>query len=45
MGRLMHETVVTPAAQVSVRGIAPGLYSLRSTDAQGQIFTGKLVVQ
>ncbi|TGE23943.1 T9SS type A sorting domain-containing protein [Hymenobacter aquaticus] len=44
-GRVARETTVSAAARVSVRGLAPGLYTLRTTDAQGQPRTGKLVVE
>jgi hypothetical protein len=43
-GRLAREASVT-AAPVSVRGLAPGLYTLRALDAQGRQYAGKLVVE
>ncbi|WP_345112320.1 SBBP repeat-containing protein [Hymenobacter algoricola] len=44
-GRLVRETLVSATAQVSVRGLAPGLYTLRAPDAQGRPFAGKVVVE
>ncbi|UOQ52222.1 T9SS type A sorting domain-containing protein [Hymenobacter cellulosivorans] len=45
LGRVARATTLTAAAQVSVRGLAPGLYTLRAIDAQGQQFAGKVVVE
>ncbi|MCC2546561.1 T9SS type A sorting domain-containing protein [Hymenobacter sp. BT175] len=45
LGRVARETTVSAAAAVSVRGLAPGLYTLRATDAQGLAYAGKLVVE
>jgi hypothetical protein len=45
LGRLVRETAVGAGAQVSVRGLAPGLYTLRATTATGEQFAGKLVVE
>ncbi|UOQ71427.1 T9SS type A sorting domain-containing protein [Hymenobacter cellulosilyticus] len=45
LGRVARETTVSAAALVSVRGLQPGLYTLRATDAKGQQFTGKVVVE
>lgn len=44
LGRVARETTVSAAAQVSVQGLAPGLYLLRATDAQGRLHQGRLVV-
>lgn len=44
-GRLVHEAKATMASQVSVRGLTPGLYTLRATDAQGRPLAGQLVVE
>ncbi|TGE28174.1 SBBP repeat-containing protein [Hymenobacter metallicola] len=45
LGRVARETSVSAAAQVSVRGLVPGLYTLRATNAQGQPVTGRVVVE
>jgi hypothetical protein len=45
LGHLARETTVSAAAQVSVRGLAPGLYALRATDARGQRLAGKVMVE
>ncbi|MBC8081705.1 MAG: hypothetical protein H7Z21_00710 [Hymenobacter sp.] len=34
-----------PRSSVPVRGLAPGLYVLRATDAQGRQYAGRLVVE
>jgi hypothetical protein len=45
VGRLTHTAVVTTSAIVSLQGVAPGLYVVRATDAQGRQYTGRLVVE
>ncbi|MCB2408779.1 SBBP repeat-containing protein [Hymenobacter lucidus] len=45
VGRVAREATVSAAAQVSVRGLLPGLYTLRATDAKGQQFAGKVAVE
>jgi hypothetical protein len=45
LGRVARETTVSAAADVSVLGLAPGLYTLRATDMQGRQFTGHLAVE
>ncbi|MCB2408785.1 T9SS type A sorting domain-containing protein [Hymenobacter lucidus] len=45
LGRVAREAVVSAAGQVSVRGLVPGLYTLRATTTQGQALTGRLVVE
>jgi hypothetical protein len=45
LGRISRETTLTPAATVSVQGLAPGLYTLRALTAQGQHFAGRLAVE
>ncbi|UOQ71409.1 SBBP repeat-containing protein [Hymenobacter cellulosilyticus] len=45
LGRVARATSVSAAAQVSVQGLTPGLYTLRATDAKGQQLTGKVVVE
>ncbi|UOQ71414.1 T9SS type A sorting domain-containing protein [Hymenobacter cellulosilyticus] len=45
LGRVARTTTVSAAAQVSVRDLTPGLYTLRATDAKGQQFAGKVVVE
>jgi hypothetical protein len=44
-GRLVRDAWVSRAAQVSVHGLLSGLYSLRTTDTTGHVFTSKLVVE
>ncbi|MCB2408788.1 T9SS type A sorting domain-containing protein [Hymenobacter lucidus] len=44
-GRVAREAVVSASGQVVVRGLGPGLYTLRATTAQGQPLAGKLVVE
>ena len=45
LGRVVRETAVSAAAQVSVLGLAPGLYLLRVTDKEGLLHTGRIAVQ
>ncbi|UOQ71416.1 T9SS type A sorting domain-containing protein [Hymenobacter cellulosilyticus] len=45
LGRIARATTISAATQVSVRGLAPGLYTLRATDVKGQQFAGKVVVE
>ena len=45
LGRVVRETTVGTAAQVSVRGLTPGLYALRATDAQGRPCAGRMAVE
>ncbi|MBC6699131.1 SBBP repeat-containing protein [Hymenobacter puniceus] len=45
LGRVARTAVVAPATPVSVRGLAPGLYTLRATDAQGRHLAGRVVVE
>ncbi|UOQ52221.1 T9SS type A sorting domain-containing protein [Hymenobacter cellulosivorans] len=45
LGRVARATTVTAAAQVSVRGLLPGLYTLRATDSQGQPYSGRVIVE
>ncbi|MBG8553679.1 T9SS type A sorting domain-containing protein [Hymenobacter guriensis] len=45
LGRIAHETTVSAAAQVSVLGLAPGLYTLRATDKQGLQYAARLAVE
>ncbi|UOQ52232.1 T9SS type A sorting domain-containing protein [Hymenobacter cellulosivorans] len=45
LGRVARETTVSAAAQVSVRGLAPGLYTLRATDVEGRQFAGRVAVE
>ncbi|UOQ71417.1 T9SS type A sorting domain-containing protein [Hymenobacter cellulosilyticus] len=45
LGRVARTITVSAAAQVSVQGLLPGLYTLRATDAKGQSFAGKVVVE
>jgi hypothetical protein len=45
LGRVARETTVSAVAEVSVRGLAPGLYTLRATDAQGQHYAGRVAVE
>ncbi|UOQ52230.1 T9SS type A sorting domain-containing protein [Hymenobacter cellulosivorans] len=44
-GRVARHATVGSGAQVSVRGLAPGLYILRTSTAQGQQFAGRVVVE
>ena len=45
LGRVVRETTVSAAAQVSVLGLAPGLYMLRATRAQVLPYSRRLVVE
>jgi len=45
LGRLARTAVLPADASLSVVGLAPGLYSVRATDAQGQPYVSRLVVQ
>lgn len=45
LGRMARETTVSAAAEVSVRGLTPGLYTLRATDARGQQLSARLAVE
>ncbi|MBF9142645.1 T9SS type A sorting domain-containing protein [Hymenobacter properus] len=45
LGRVVRETTVSAAAEVSVQGLAPGMYSLRATDAQSQRYVGRVAVE
>ncbi|MBC6699130.1 T9SS type A sorting domain-containing protein [Hymenobacter sp. BT190] len=45
LGRLARETTVSAAAQVSVQGLRPGLYTLHATNSQGQLVAGKVLVE
>ena len=44
-GREVRATVLTAAARVSVRGLAPGFYLLRAKSAQGLWFAGRVAVE
>ncbi|OGX84554.1 SBBP repeat-containing protein [Hymenobacter glacialis] len=45
VGRLVREGSTSSNHQVSVQGLAPGLYTLQTTAATGLRYTGKLIVQ
>ncbi|WP_169515165.1 SBBP repeat-containing protein [Hymenobacter norwichensis] len=45
VGRIAHTTVVTAGATASLQGLIRGLYAVRATDAQGQQYTGRLIVE
>lgn len=45
LGRVAREATTSAAAQLSVLGLAPGLYTLRATDARGQQFSARLAVE
>ncbi|WP_201978104.1 T9SS type A sorting domain-containing protein [Hymenobacter rubidus] len=45
LGRVARETTVPAAAEVSVRGLAPGLYTLLATDAQGRRYAAHVAVE
>ncbi len=45
LGRVARETTVSAAGEVSVRGLAPGYYILRATDAQGRQIAGHIMVE
>lgn len=44
LGRVVRAAVSGPAG-VSVQGLAPGLYTLRAADGQGQQYVGRLLVE
>lgn len=45
MGRVARETTVSAQGEVSIRGLAPGFYRLRTTDQDGLHYTGCVVVE
>ena len=45
LGRVARTTTVSAAAGISVRGLAPGLYTLRATNKQGQQVAARVVVE
>ena len=45
LGRVVRETVLGTGADASVRGLPAGLYAVRATDARGQTYAGRLVVE
>lgn len=45
MGRVARETTVSAAAEVSVLGLAPGLYTLCAADARGQRHSARVAVE
>jgi len=45
LGYLARTAAVSAQGTVSVQGLAPGLYTLRATDKQGQRLTARLAVQ
>ena len=45
LGRLARETVASAAAEVSVRDLAPGLYTLHATDGMRPPFSGRVAVE
>ncbi|MCC3155400.1 T9SS type A sorting domain-containing protein [Hymenobacter sp. BT770] len=45
LGRVAREITISADAQVSVLGLAPGLYTLRATNAQGRPVLGRVLVQ
>jgi hypothetical protein len=44
LGRVARDTHVAAAA-VSVRGLPPGLYTLRATDAHGCTYASRVAVE
>lgn len=44
-GRVARETSVSAAGEVSVQGLAPGIYLLRTIDEQRQPYAGRLAVE
>jgi hypothetical protein len=44
LGRVARTATVSAAATLPVRGLAPGLYTLRAIDAQGRLFASRLIV-
>lgn len=45
VGRVARTALVSSAGMVLLAGLRPGVYTLRSTDAQGRTYTSRLVVQ
>ncbi|MBG8553680.1 T9SS type A sorting domain-containing protein [Hymenobacter guriensis] len=45
LGRIVRQAPLSPATTISVQGLAPALYILRATTAQGQKFAGRVVVE
>ncbi|MFD2718931.1 T9SS type A sorting domain-containing protein [Hymenobacter monticola] len=45
LGRVARETRVSAASEVSVLGLAPGLYTLHATDKQGQQYAARVAVE
>lgn len=45
LGRVAREMAVSAAGEISVRGVTPGYYLLRATDAQGRPVAGHVVVE
>lgn len=45
LGRVAREATVSAAAQVSVQGLAPGLYTLRATGTTGHRYVARVAVQ
>ena len=45
LGRVARETLVSAAGEVSVRGMARGLYTLRATDKQGRPYATRVAVE
>ncbi|SNC66050.1 Por secretion system C-terminal sorting domain-containing protein [Hymenobacter gelipurpurascens] len=45
VGRPVRTAILASNGRVSVQGLAPGLYTLRATNQQGQHFAGKLLVE
>lgn len=44
LGRVARETSVSALQEISVLGLVPGLYTLRTTDAQGRHYAARLAV-
>ncbi|OUJ67778.1 hypothetical protein BXP70_28520 [Hymenobacter crusticola] len=45
VGQIVRTYTFSTEAALSLNGIAPGLYTLRATDAQGRTYTSRLLVQ
>jgi hypothetical protein len=45
LGRVARETTLSTQREVSVRGLAPGIYLLRTTDRAGGQYTSRVVVE
>ena len=45
LGGLVRTASVTALGQLSVQGLSPGLYTLRTTDGQGRILAGRVTVE